>query len=200
MSNQESNPEPEDGEQPSGKGLSSSVLFAVCPTCNGNGSVMGRDRSGYFPGSYFEADLSYNCEECNGEGRIPISSTNSTIQDMENDEAHLTLKIDISYDLGRTEIRELERILISAADYLAGNGMLSGETEASVLRWSSGVLQSKAETNKALPKLNIRCECSDGTVHGSTYLNVIRVDEEDDGSFTAVTDHWPSDTARLQKS
>jgi len=44
----------------------------------------------------------------------------------------------------------------------------------------------------ALPKLNIRCECSDGIVQGSTYLNVVKVEQEDDGSFTAVTDYWPN--------
>lgn len=43
-----------------------------------------------------------------------------------------------------------------------------------------------------LPKINIKCECVDGIVHGSTYLNVVRVEKEDDGSFTVVTDHWPS--------
>ena len=44
----------------------------------------------------------------------------------------------------------------------------------------------------APPRLNIRCEYNDGIVSGSTYLNVIRVEAEDDGSFTAVTDHWPN--------
>jgi hypothetical protein len=44
----------------------------------------------------------------------------------------------------------------------------------------------------ALPRLNIRCEYSDGVVHGSTYLNVVRVEKEDDGSLTAVTDHCPN--------
>ena len=42
------------------------------------------------------------------------------------------------------------------------------------------------------PKVNIRCEvkCDDGAI-GSTTLDVIRVEQEDDGSYTAVTDHWP---------
>ena len=43
------------------------------------------------------------------------------------------------------------------------------------------------------PKLNIRCETTDGMLTGTTYLNVVRVEPEDDGSFTAVTDHWPID-------
>lgn len=58
---------------------------------------------------------------------------------MKTDELHLRLTIDVHYELGRTDIRELERVLVAAADHLAGNGMLSGETEASVLTWESGV-------------------------------------------------------------
>lgn len=54
--------------------------------------------------------------------------------------------------------------------------------------------------SSVLPKINIRCECHDGVVHGSTNLNVIRVEEEDDGSFTAVTDHWPSPTTEKQSA
>lgn len=50
-----------------------------------------------------------------------------------------------------------------------------------------------------IPRLNIRCETTDGHVTGSTYLNVIRVEAEDDGSFTAVTDHWPSAPAALAR-
>lgn len=44
-----------------------------------------------------------------------------------------------------------------------------------------------------LPKLNIRCEYKGDGIGASTYLNVIRVEQEDDASFTAVTDHWPKD-------
>lgn len=47
-----------------------------------------------------------------------------------------------------------------------------------------------------VPKLNIKCVCSLGLqkwpeAGGRTNLPVIRVEEEDDGSFTAVTDYWP---------
>ncbi len=41
------------------------------------------------------------------------------------------------------------------------------------------------------PGINIKCETNDGMGMGTTNLNVIRVEKEDDGSFTAVTDHWP---------
>lgn len=44
-----------------------------------------------------------------------------------------------------------------------------------------------------LPTIHIECEYRDDAVPviGSTRLNVIRVEKNDDGSFTAVTDHWP---------
>lgn len=42
-----------------------------------------------------------------------------------------------------------------------------------------------------VPKVNIKCETDNGFITGTTTLNVIRVEREDDGSFTAVTDHWP---------
>jgi hypothetical protein len=58
---------------------------------------------------------------------------------MKNDEAHLRLTIDVHYELGRTDIRDLERVLVGSADHLAGEGLLSGDTEASVLTWSSAV-------------------------------------------------------------
>lgn len=46
-------------------------------------------------------------------------------------------------------------------------------------------------TEQAVPDIYINCETSDGVVTGCTSLNVVRVDLNDDGSFTAVTDHWP---------
>lgn len=59
---------------------------------------------------------------------------------MKNDEAKLRLTIDVHYELGRTDIRDLVKVLVAAADHLAGNGMLSGDTEASVLTWESSVV------------------------------------------------------------
>ena len=73
---------------------------------------------------------------------------------MRTDELHLRLTIDIHYELGRTDIRELERVLIAAADHLAGNGMLSGETEASVLTWESGVSQPNVRDQGSAPPTN----------------------------------------------
>ncbi len=47
-----------------------------------------------------------------------------------------------------------------------------------------------------LPKINIACEVISNGAVGSTYLNVVRVEQEDDGSFTAITDHWPANAER----
>jgi hypothetical protein len=58
---------------------------------------------------------------------------------MKTDEVRLRLTVDVHYELGRTAIQDLERVLMAAADHLAENGMLSGETEASVLSWESAV-------------------------------------------------------------
>lgn len=58
---------------------------------------------------------------------------------MSNDRTTLKLTIEVEYEMGRTDIRDLERVLVSAADHLVGNGMLTGETEASVLTWDSSV-------------------------------------------------------------
>lgn len=55
-------------------------------------------------------------------------------------------------------------------------------------------LASAAPEPSEVPRINIRCETSDGVVKGSTSLNVVRVEAEDDGSWTAVTDHWPAPT------
>lgn len=43
-----------------------------------------------------------------------------------------------------------------------------------------------------LPAINIRCETVGPHAVGTTTLPVIRVEQEDDGSYTAVTDHWPN--------
>ena len=41
------------------------------------------------------------------------------------------------------------------------------------------------------PVLHIECETKHDGITGSTSLNVVRVEANDDGSFTAVTDYWP---------
>lgn len=53
-------------------------------------------------------------------------------------------------------------------------------------------LAERQRLDALLPKLNIKCETTEGTITGTTYLNVVRVEAQDDNSFTAVTDFWPS--------
>jgi hypothetical protein len=52
-------------------------------------------------------------------------------------------------------------------------------------------------TARVLPEINIRCETTSDGIQGMTTLNVVRVEAEDDGSFTAVTDHWPATSPSL---
>ena len=44
-----------------------------------------------------------------------------------------------------------------------------------------------------LPVIRIRCETTDNGITGTTYLPVLRVEQEDDGSFTVVTSYFPKD-------
>lgn len=44
---------------------------------------------------------------------------------------------------------------------------------------------------KITPVVNVMCETVDTGVTGTTRLDVKRVELQDDGSFTAVVDHWP---------
>ena len=44
---------------------------------------------------------------------------------------------------------------------------------------------------RAVPRLNIKLEYRGGGISGTRSLDVIRVEAEDDGSFTAVSDYWP---------
>lgn len=61
------------------------------------------------------------------------------------------------------------------------------------MRAENAALRKELEALRAMvPKVNIRCVTQDG--YGSTYLTVIRVETEDDGSFTAVTNHWSATT------
>ncbi len=43
------------------------------------------------------------------------------------------------------------------------------------------------------PRVNIKCVIEGDGIGGSTDLRVLRVEREDDGSYTAVTDFWPHD-------
>ena len=45
-----------------------------------------------------------------------------------------------------------------------------------------------ADTGTA-PRINVRCEIADNGITGATYLKVILVEQEDDGSLTAVIEN-----------
>lgn len=51
------------------------------------------------------------------------------------------------------------------------------------------------EEAAAVPTVHVVCETRSNGLAGTMPLNVIRVEREDDGAFTAVTDHWPSSAA-----
>ena len=50
-----------------------------------------------------------------------------------------------------------------------------------------------------LPRINVKCETVDNGIAGSTFLKVIRVEQEDDGSLTVVIDHWPQQEASVDE-
>jgi len=57
----------------------------------------------------------------------------------QKDTASLRLIVEVRYDLNGTQADDLECQLRRAADHLAGEGLLSGDTEACVTRWSRRV-------------------------------------------------------------
>jgi hypothetical protein len=65
---------------------------------------------------------------------------------MKSDKLHLRLTIDVHYELGRTSKQDLEKVLIAAADHLEDVGLLTGETEASILIWNSSVVETDVES------------------------------------------------------
>ena len=50
------------------------------------------------------------------------------------------------------------------------------------------------------PVVYIKCETESDKVVGTTSLNVVRVERNDDGSLTAVTDHWPAPSSPVTKA
>ena len=73
-----------------------------------------------------------------------------------DDEVHLRLTIDVHYELGRTSVQDLEKVLVAAAEHLAKEELLSGKTEASVLTWGAEVfdpaVQSELKWTKKSPE------------------------------------------------
>jgi hypothetical protein len=77
------------------------------------------------------------------------------------------------------------------------HSVISDDTKQIVaLRARVGELEKELTTKydgNNLPRVNIICETKADGIIGTTTLNVIRVEIEDDGSFTAITDYWPND-------
>lgn len=61
-----------------------------------------------------------------------------------------------------------------------------GANEARCLQWVSDLTALRAEAPP--PRINVKCETVDNGITGVAFLNVIRVEQEDDGSLTAVID------------
>jgi len=52
---------------------------------------------------------------------------------MRDDEVELTMTLRVRYELGRTAVEDLERLMIAAAEHLLDSEMLTGDTEASII-------------------------------------------------------------------
>lgn len=61
---------------------------------------------------------------------------------------------------------------------------------------AEAALEQPSIASQLLPTINVRLETVSPDLTGTTHLNVVRVEQEDDGSFTAVSDYWPSQPAR----
>jgi len=92
-----------------------------------------------YEGKYDMVSLLQACVEMIEEAREGKEAPDGVDRRDGGDAAGLRLTIDVVYDLGRTGPGELERALVKAAEQLEDQGLLSGDTEASVVRWSCGV-------------------------------------------------------------
>lgn len=61
--------------------------------------------------------------------------------------------------------------------------------------WRPLVLADTGDGAAPLPRINVKCETVDNGITGTAFLKVIRVEQEDDGSLTAVIGHWPQQAA-----
>jgi len=142
-------------------------------------------------------------------------SNNFELQSKEAEVAKAMHKLAVAErDLERLQVDRLKKALASSCDEersLAvseggphGTCGLAGELEAKLKAAETAVDRLKVEAErwrneaekswdllKKTPVVHITCECKADGVIGSTSLNVIRVERQDDGSLTAVTDHWP---------
>lgn len=93
------------------------------------------------------------------------------------------------------ELDAFDRIFEALVGPMPGDDVLPTSTREFVANWNTDLNEGTSGGLKtpSVPKINIRCETEAGPIMGTTYLEVIRVEAESDGSFTAVTNHWPVD-------
>lgn len=89
-------------------------------------------------------------------------------------------------------LAEIEQYFLNRQDVIDGDYGIPEPNEE--MRMLQEVEIVKAALS-AVPVLNIKCEAITKGIIGATNLKVIRVDAEDDGSFTAVTDYWPKNAS-----
>ena len=88
------------------------------------------------------------------------------------------------------EQRDTVQALVDALEYMLPDSPDQRAVKTRALEAGRALLAQPQEAQE--PVLHIKCETTDGVVTGTTGLNVIRVEANEDGSFTAVTDHWPA--------
>ena len=65
---------------------------------------------------------------------------------LRSDQAHLRLTLDVRYDLGRTDLGILKRLMMAAATRLMDEGLLTQATEAEIDKWNFNVQSIEDET------------------------------------------------------
>lgn len=66
-------------------------------------------------------------------------------------------------------------------------------------RWAVWNRDVGPEQPNDIPRINIKCETrGDSGLVGTCWLDPVRVEPEDDGSFTVVTHHWPANEIALK--
>lgn len=95
-------------------------------------------------------------------------------------------------------LRKLARPYVEAAcdrTYDGAQGHELRKTANERLEAINAALARVESATPVVPRIRITCETRSEGVIGSTDLNVLRVEAEDDGSFTVFTDHWPNESA-----
>lgn len=83
---------------------------------------------------------------------------------------------------------DLNAIAKAASEGVAKNAGIAPQLAFAPILWALQDAHGRAEP----PAIHIECETVAEGVKGTTGLNAVRVEANDDGSWTVVTDHWPS--------